>query len=82
MQLFNLQEFKQQNAYTEIPADRKRKGKPNISGKYEMHKKLLGNTGQVRKNQPKISVQESGAGGARGWEMAKGVTGKQMVSPK
>jgi len=41
---------------------------------------------QRRAGQEKInlksSVQESGAGGARGWKMVKSETGRQVVSQK
>jgi len=40
-----------------------------------------GRAGQEKINL-KSSVQESGAGGARGWKMVKSETGRQVVSPK
>jgi hypothetical protein len=74
--------LKRKTVRTGNPADTKKDRKPNISGKCEMHERPLGNTGQVTKNQLECSVQESGAGGARGWEMVKGETGRQVISPK
>jgi hypothetical protein len=47
-----------------------------------MHRIPPGNTGQFLKINLKCSVQESRAGGARGWKMVKGETGMQAFSPK